>query len=383
MSLNKIVVLGPSGGRRLAALAEAAKRQGVDAVVPINYAEFVQQPAAFAATLTPQTWLRFESPDENVPAFRALYAAGAGQALKLGYPVLSGTALESALTKRGMLGSPAQIAFGLEHLLGQAATIATDKKAVLASDPGDVMLSYDKLACKAHLADHGIAGPRILEQPEDFEHLMQILNTTKGRRLFVKIRHGSGGAGTLALAAGPQGQVVCYTALKTGSGTGVFASKKMRKLTEHAVIRTIVEAIIPLGVLVETWVPKAGIDGRVCDLRLVAIRGANPFCVLRMSHSPITNLHLDAERGSVDLLWRRMSAKGQAKVMASAKAVLAAFPKTQMLGLDIAVLNDYRRHVVLEVNAFGDHIRRVLIDGLTPQDQQVIQMQKGMRDAAN
>ena len=171
--------------------------------------------------------------------------------------------------------------------------------------------------------------------------------------------------------------------MKISEGRNILATKKVRRLTSQVEISLFIETIISLGIHVEAWVPKAGIDGRVCDLRVVAIQGAQPFCVLRMSRSPITNLHLDAERGPADMLWQRMSDQARADVMSTAENVLSAFPNSHMLGIDIAVLSDYRSHRVLEVNAFGDHIRRVTIDGQTPQDAQVIQMQKRMRDAAN
>jgi hypothetical protein len=44
-----------------------------------------------------------------------------------------------------------------------------------------------------------------------------------------------------------------------------------------------------------------------------------------------------------------------------------------MLGIDIAILRGDRRHTVLEVNAFGDHIKDVSYQGYSPQEWQILQ----------
>jgi hypothetical protein len=43
--------------------------------------------------------------------------------------------------------------------------------------------------------------------------------------------------------------------------------------------------------------PKAGIDGRTFDLRVLVIAGRARHAVARLSRGPMTNLHLLNERG--------------------------------------------------------------------------------------
>ena len=43
-----------------------------------------------------------------------------------------------------------------------------------------------------------------------------------------------------------------------------------------------------------------------------------------------------------------------------------------MVGVDAAILVGDRRHAVLEVNAFGDHVKGVTYRGFTPQEWQII-----------
>jgi len=296
VSLRKIVVLGPSQGRRLAALHDAAERQGGLAVEAVGYAEFVADPAQLAQSLGPGVWLRFDSPDEDPAAFRALYTAGAQQAEEQGYRVLSGADLTAACGGSA-IGSPAQLALGMEGVLRKAAKIGAEAGAVLSADPGEVALCYDKRACAAHLTGHGLATPMPVEPPVDFDDLIETLRQTKGRRVFLKLRHGSGAAGTMALALGPNDQIAGYTAL-TEHGGQLHATKRVRRISNRSEVKAMVQALIPLGLHLEVWVPKAMVEGKTVDLRLVTTRTAQPFAVLRMADTPITNLHLDAARGA-------------------------------------------------------------------------------------
>lgn len=373
------MILGPEGGRRVKLLSEAATRAGLTDLHSVSYAAFAENPSALARLLTPQTWLRFESPDGDPGAFRALYIAGGMDAQRARYPVFRGARLEQMLATMGALGSPAQLALGLRNLLSRAKALAQEANAHLSADPEQVFLGYDKTACIAHLASKGIPVPKSIATPANFEVLRAALHHHRGR-VFAKLRYGSGAAGTLALTAGPGDRLIAYTALEEQGGY-LSATKTVRKMADEAKIAAIVDALIPLGLHVEGWVPKAGVDGKVSDLRMVCLPKRPPFSVLRLSRSPITNLHLDADRAPAERLWQHMDASAHQNMLETSAAVLAAFPDMQMLGLDIAVLNDYRRHVVLEVNAFGDHIRDVRIDGMTPQDVQLRHMQERMTNA--
>lgn len=382
MSLAKIVILGPSGGRRVEAIEQAARRHGVDTVLTVNYADLARSADALAEVLSPDTWLRYESPDGDLDAFRALYGAGASISEERGYSVLHGAALQDVLETPGSLGAPAQLAFGLDALLSQAQRIARCSGARLSADSGEISLSYDKTACNKRLGDDGVSVPKALKAPDCYDELMTQLRSIPGRRLFLKLRHGSGAAGTIALAAGPGGRMTGYTPLILAAPKDLRSTKKIRKVTDPDEMCAIVSMLLPLGIHVEPWVPKAGIAGGTCDLRHVQVRGHPPFSVLRISRHPITNLHLDAERAPADRLWQRMAPDHKADIATTTAKVLKVFPGTQMLALDVAVLNDYRRHVVLEVNAFGDHLRRMTVNGSTPQDQQVVRMQEMMNHAS-
>lgn len=356
MSESRIFVLGSGRGRRFDAFADAAKRAGRGNVIPVVYGQhFVPAPG---------DWLRFDSPDESAQAMRAVHAAGEQKAREHGFCALN-----------PQNGASAQLAYGLLALQQNAVQPGVH----LSATPQEVMLCYDKTACASHLKAHGIPVPQVFATPPSFQALLALLRVE--RRVFVKQRFGAGAAGTMALMAGPEGQVMAYTTIAQQEG-GLRFVKRVQKISDLQCLRAMYDLLLPMGVHVERWVPKAGVRGRTCDLRVVAVRGAPPFCVLRLARGPITNLHLDAERAGADALFDLMKSPHIDALWETVRKVQAAFPNSLTVAPDIAITNDLRRHFVLEVNAFGDHIRRITIGGRTPQDWQVAQMRGGVWDAA-
>jgi len=87
--------------------------------------------------------------------------------------------------------------------------------------------------------------------------------------------------------------------------------------------------------------------------------------VVRLSPSPITNLHLLNDRSDPSALMRRMGdAAWSDALRACERSVRVCAPDSLYAGVDLAVMTGFRRHAVLEVNAFGD-----LLPGVTSGGQ--------------
>ena len=375
MTDRRIVVLGPSSGPRLEAFQAALRKLGHRQAEYVGYHDFLARPDVLERALSPATWLRFESPDRDPKALEALYRAGATEARMAGYPVFAGTALSEGLTTRGWIGSPAQLYFGLRRTLRRAAQIGEIAGARLSAGPADLALAYDKTECSRHLGRCAIPVPAALDPVSSFDQLIARMREQKRPRVFVKLRHGSAAAGMVALALGPGGRMSAFTTAELGRDGAPFATRRLGRLDSAAAIGAIVDALAPRGLHVEAWVPKAGIDNLVCDLRLVVVQGAPVFPVLRMSRHPMTNLHLGGHRKSAELIRTRMPRKAWDGVIETAHAVARALPSCFMLGVDLAVLAGFGRHAVLEVNAFGDHVKGVRLGGHTPQELQILRFQ--------
>jgi hypothetical protein len=308
-------------------------------------------------------WLRFESPDESDAAMRAVLDAGKAEADRKGYPTQTFPA------------AAAQLAFGLFALQENSSRPGVH----LSASAEDIALCYDKTACAAHLKARGVRVPEVFTPPVSFDAMVALLR--KEKRLFVKQRFGAGAAGTMALMAGPRDEIVAHTTLMTDGKSTSFV-KRVQKTRDIFALRAMFDFLKPMGLHVERWVPKAGVDGRTCDLRIVSTHGAPPFAVLRMSRGPITNLHLDAERAAADTLLTLLAPDAVDALWDTVRKVHAAFPSSMTVSPDIAITADLRSHVVLEVNAFGDHIRNMTIEGRTPQDWQIRHMMQERPDAA-
>lgn len=126
----------------------------------------------------------------------------------------------------------------------------------------------------------------------------------------------------------------------------------------------IVDHLCREGVQVEEWVPKASLEGKTCDLRVVVIGGRAQHTVVRTSDSPMTNLHLLNPRGDLDAFKSLVGDDGWARVQRTAESAAAAVAGDALYaGVDVAVARGLKREAVLEVNAFGDLLPRVLVDG--------------------
>jgi hypothetical protein len=112
---------------------------------------------------------------------------------------------------------------------------------------------------------------------------------------------------------------------------------------------------------VEQWLPKAQWLGGNFDLRIVTIAGQARHAVARLSRSPFTNLNLGNQRGDIAALVEHLGPQWE-EIRTTAARTAAQFPRSFTLGLDLLVQPGFRRHVVLEVNAFGNLLPRLLLE---------------------
>ncbi|HSH77897.1 MAG TPA: hypothetical protein VLA19_05115, partial [Herpetosiphonaceae bacterium] len=103
--------------------------------------------------------------------------------------------------------------------------------------------------------------------------------------------------------------------------------------------------------------------GRTFDLRVVVIAGQARHVVVRLSRGPMTNLHLLNARGDTDAVVARMGTEAWAAARETCERAMACFPDSLYGGIDLLVEPGYRRHAVLEVNAFGDLLPDVVWQG--------------------
>jgi glutathione synthase/RimK-type ligase-like ATP-grasp enzyme len=361
----KLVNIGAASGPRRESIRTAhAKRTGTPPTL-LTWNDVIEAPERLAAMLGPDSYVRLDSPDQDDHAKAALYHLGAEAAEEAGLPVFGAEAVHSL--GFGEIGSSSQLAFGIGAAAAQIAAISKRAGARVSIGADDVATCFDKAASSQRLARAGLPTPRLHIVPGGFAAVTAIMDREGWSRVFVKLRHGAAAAGMMALVRHGDRWTATTTAVAGDNGRPC-ATRALRRITQRTEIARIIDQLAPLGLIVEQWLPKIGLEGQTVDLRMVVLGGEQVFPVLRSSPHPITNLHIGGRRGSADALAAKVGPTAWADIFATARQSARQFPTAQCLGIDMAVLVDGVRHAVLEVNAFGDHVRDFAVEGMTIHD---------------
>jgi hypothetical protein len=231
--------------------------------------------------------------------------------------------------------------------------------------PADVEVLFDKVRCQGEFARAGLPVPRGLGPVRCFAELRERMRAAGLRGVFVKLAHGSSASGVVAYRTGGGHQEALTTAemVRQGGELRLYNSRLIRRYARATEVAALIDALAREGVQVEEWLPKAGLDGHVFDLRVVVIAGEARHTVVRMSRSPMTNLHLLNRRGNADAVAARMGADAWRAARQTCERAAAVFPDSLHLGVDLLIAPDFKRRAVLEANAFGDLLPGAISEG--------------------
>ncbi|GLX49332.1 hypothetical protein Shyhy01_22820 [Streptomyces hygroscopicus subsp. hygroscopicus] len=332
----RFAVVGNPENRRTTMFADAVRAAGHPAPRVLAWRDVLRGRYAFARG----EWVRIDSPGEDAEVDRLLRG------------VDDPTRVEgTALWYRRFTS--------LVRELGRAARRAG---AVTSADPEEIAVMFDKRRCHARLAAAGVPVPPALTGPFDgWDGVRRRLGEARFQRAFVKPAHGSSASGVLALSVAGPGRVKATTSVERGDDGRLYNSLRVRDYTSEREVAALVDALVPDGVHVERWLPKAMQGGRAADLRVVVVAGRATHAVVRTSRHPMTNLHLGGARGDLDAAREAIRAAGGdfAEVVEVAERAAACFPGTLCVGVDILPATGWRRFAVGEVNAFGDLLPRL------------------------
>ncbi|TCO53718.1 glutathione synthase/RimK-type ligase-like ATP-grasp enzyme [Actinocrispum wychmicini] len=252
-----------------------------------------------------------------------------------------------------------------------AEVVAGTPRTHLLNDPTEVALMLDKRKCHAHLSQAGLPLPPAITSLPDaaptirrrahtggnddgsggFDALRARLSAVGWSRVFVKPAHGSSASGVVALSVrGDRVEAVSSAAV---SSVGLVNSLRVRTYRGGDAV-AVVDRVCADPVHVEKWFPKASWRNRTIDMRVVVVAGRATHAVVRASRHPMTNLHLGGERVDVAELRAVVGATKWRQWLDTCEGVAARFPKSLMVGVDLLLGVGWGRHVVGEVNCFGD-----------------------------
>ncbi|GAB3142462.1 STM4014 family protein [Micromonospora sonneratiae] len=343
-----LVVVGNPDNRRVTLFLAAAAQVGL-AVEVLPWRRLAAGPVDLPAGAV----VRVDSPGEDAEVDRLLRGA-------------------DRPAEHGEIVGLADWYAGLRAALARLSHAAHAAGATLLNDPADIAVMFDKRSCHARLAEAGVPVPPALPAPvRDYGELRSALREAGWSQVFVKTAHGSSASGVLALrinpgqsssATEPRGTTTGATTTRVAATTSVeltgdgrlFNSLRVRTYRDERDIATIVDRLAPDGLHVERWFPKAGLDGRVIDLRVLVVAGEPGHVVVRAGRGPLTNLHLGNARGDLAAVRARLGESGYAAVLRTCVQAASCFPGSLHAGVDLLVGTDWKRHKVAEVNAFGD-----------------------------
>ena len=151
--------------------------------------------------------------------------------------------------------------------------------------------------------------------------------------------------------------------VRQGGQITLFNSLKIRRYTSRPDIAALINTLGVTGLHVERWIPKAGFNGKLFDLRVLVIAGRVRHTVVRTGCSPLTNLHLGNARGDLEKLQRAVPAEHWRSAMESCERAATVFPNSLYAGIDLMFTPGFRSHCVIESNAFGDLLPNVFSNG--------------------
>ncbi|KUN89624.1 hypothetical protein AQJ66_04075 [Streptomyces bungoensis] len=332
----RFAVVGNPGNRRTTMFADAVRAAGHPAPRVLAWRDVLRGRYAFA----PGEFVRIDSPGEDAEVDRLLRDTDDPTRVE-------GTALWHR-----------RFTAAVREVTGEARRAG----ALVSADPEEVAVLFDKRRCHARLAAAGVPVPPALTGPVDgWDTLRERLSAARFSRAFVKPAHGSSASGVVALSVAGPGRIKATTSVETAPDGRLYNSLRVRHHTSETEVAALVDALVPDGIHVERWLPKASQGGRAADLRVVVVAGRATHAVVRTSRHPMTNLHLGGARGDVETARAAIRAAGGdfAGVLETAERAAACFPGMLCVGVDILPSTGWRRFTVGEVNAFGDLLPRL------------------------
>ncbi|WP_028546459.1 STM4014 family protein [Paenibacillus taiwanensis] len=393
--MKSMIIIGNAGNRRTTGLQTARTRLGLPPAFVLNYRDLLQGRVSLSScvqslahSFDEPPLLRIDAPGEHFEVERELIALGAPDADNMDmderwllhnknvvHPI-SVRMAKRLQEMKGTLYHPSQWFRGYCKLLSrldmEAAQLWSSPRWMNA--PEDIAAMFDKRHTYQILSSAGLPVPRRLAAPvdiPDYDTLQEVMVKERTYRLFIKLATGSGACGVIAYQLNPA----------TGSESAVttigvenflrrppmfYNVKKLKSYKERPIIRQIINWLLGHGAHVEQWIPKASYEDRTFDIRQLVVAGQACHSIVRASRTPITNLHLDSDRMSLQDIG--MPDPLQAAIRQCAEQTLSVFPRSTVAGIDILLSSGSNRPYVLDVNPFGDLLYHSHYEGHEPYE---------------
>jgi hypothetical protein len=348
----RFVVIANPASNRVQFFNEALASFGLPEAIVVPWADFLEGRVSLTEVLQDGDVLRIESPGRDATVDALLVGAGRE-------------------AERGEIFFPKQWYRGFCAALTSIQTqLSQCPPHRLISNTEEIKILFDKTQTQARFGAAGLPIPRVLGEIDSLATLAEKMQQAGVRQAFVKLAHGSSASGAVAIRTNGNGRWRAYTTVER-VGTTLYNSRKIRVLDDMEEMDTVLRLLAPHTLHSEEWLPKAAIRGKGFDVRALVIAGKLRHVVARLSHSPMTNLHLLNERADADTVREAVGEAAWESLHELCERAALVFPKSLQIGLDIMWLPGFRRMALLEANAFGDLLPGTCWQGQTTYQTQI------------
>jgi glutathione synthase/RimK-type ligase-like ATP-grasp enzyme len=354
----QFTIIGNPQNRRVIAFCDNLRQLGHSEPVIISYKYWLNHKER--PLIPPGSMVKIDSPGEDDLLRMLLVARGKGV-----------TTTKAA--EHGEIKDMRAWYAGYCSWLQEMQTLMQQQPAMqVMNDPADIQLQFNKPVCQSMLKEQGIPVPHRLPAFTHYDELVQHMQQQNIHKVFIKPAHASSASGVIAFRrSGHRVQAVTPAEMvRTNKGLQLFNSLKVFTYTSESDIAALINRMVEENVFAEEWLPKATINDRFFDVRVLVIAGRARHTVIRTSRQVLTNLHLGNRRGDLNEFVAIIGNNKLQEIKHLAEQAAACFPKSLYMGIDILLTADLRKTVVLEINAFGD-----LLPGLTDEGETVYEAQ--------
>jgi hypothetical protein len=369
----QFVVIGAPGDRRIELFQHALDAYQLPAAQIVSYADLLNGNIHLTQVVQRDAVVRVESPGRDFDIEKVLLHAGATEANAEPYAHIAEGAIEDLSFDRGRLCFPRQWYLGFTRALRLIdSQLAECPSHQIMNHPNDIALMFDKAACHTLFLAQSLPVPRSLNPVYSFDMLVDAMQREHCFRVFVKLAHGSSASGAVAYewSGDRHRAITTVEVVQQGGQITLYNSRRLRTIHALSEIRMLVDTLCRHNIHVEQWIPKAAHHNKVFDMRVVIIKGEIRHTVVRLSETPMTNLHLLNERTSVDQI-KRMPAEAWHSAQETCQHAAGLFPRSLYSGVDLMFEPGYRRHHILEINAFGDLLPGLLDRGQSTYEAEI------------
>ena len=368
------LLIGVPGSRRTQLFQAALERAGEPTARVVSFIDLLREKAIVSSS---ETIVRVDSPGKDFETERALLHAGAEAANNEHFAGITHEEIDRLEFERGRILYPRQWYLGLCKALQIIESQLSG--CLFMNSLSEIVVMFDKPRCQAVLKNHGIPVARDLGEIESFAELRRRMAETGCARVFIKLAHGSSASGMVAYQTNGAKHQATTTVEVEKSGNKFYNTRSIRVCRDVGEIAQLVDELCRHRVYVEQWLPKAGIDGRTFDLRIVVIARQAMHTVVRLGRHPMTNLNLLGGRGNLDQVLQRIGSAGWAAIQRTCEQVMTTcFPRSLYAGIDLRISPNYQHHQVLEINAFGDLLPGVLSNDRDTYETEIVAMVRGV-----